>query len=158
MMKKLFTILFALCLCMSALAADKVKVTVSNSLSFARGDEYVELDVNALKSKLGTDGSLVVTDADGREVASQLTYDGKLIFQVGVPAKGKSVYYVEAGTPSAYEQKVFGRQFPERVDDIAWENVLAPDVTVAVHAHGTNDQLRNTRFTALFTEFWSGFS
>lgn len=122
MMKKLFTILFALCLCMSALAADKVKVTVSNSLSFARGDEYVELDVNALKSKLGTDGSLVVTDADGREVASQLTYDGKLIFQVGVPAKGKSVYYVEAGTPSAYEQKVFGRQFPERVDDIAWEN------------------------------------
>ena len=122
MMKKLFTILFALCLCMSALAADKVKVTVSNSLSFARGDEYVELDVNALKSKLGTDGSLVVTDADGREVASQLTYDGKLIFQVGVPAKGKSVYFVEAGTPSAYEQKVFGRQFPERVDDIAWEN------------------------------------
>ena len=122
MMKKLFTILFALCLCMPALAADKVKVTVSNSLSFARGDEYVELDVNALKSKLGTNGSLVVTDADGREVASQLTYDGKLIFQVGVPAKGKSVYYVEAGTPSAYEQKVFGRQFPERVDDIAWEN------------------------------------
>ena len=107
---------------MPALAADKVKVTVSNSLSFARGDEYVELDVNALKSKLGTDGSLVVTDADGREVASQLTYDGKLIFQVGVPAKGKSVYFVEAGTPSAYEQKVFGRQFPERVDDIAWEN------------------------------------
>ena len=102
-MKKLFTILFALCLCMSALAADKVKVTVSNSLSFARGDEYVELDVNALKSKLGTDGSLVVTDADGREVASQLTYDGKLIFQVGVPAKGKSLYFVEAGTPSRDE-------------------------------------------------------
>ncbi|MBQ3328691.1 MAG: bifunctional 23S rRNA (guanine(2069)-N(7))-methyltransferase RlmK/23S rRNA (guanine(2445)-N(2))-methyltransferase RlmL, partial [Eggerthellaceae bacterium] len=32
---------------------------------------------------------------------------------------------------------------------IEWEDILAPGATVAVHAHGTNDQLRNTRFTAL---------
>ena len=35
------------------------------------------------------------------------------------------------------------------VYDIAWEDILAEGSTIAVHAHGTNDQLRNTRFTAL---------
>ena len=33
--------------------------------------------------------------------------------------------------------------------DIPWEDVLASDATMAVRAHGTNDSLRNTRFTAL---------
>lgn len=33
--------------------------------------------------------------------------------------------------------------------DIAWEDVLAGDATMAVRAHGTNESLRNTRFTAL---------
>ena len=33
--------------------------------------------------------------------------------------------------------------------DLPWENVLADGATMAVRAHGANDQLRNTRFTAL---------
>ena len=33
--------------------------------------------------------------------------------------------------------------------DVPWEDVLADDATMAVRAHGTNDELRNTRFTAL---------
>ncbi len=33
--------------------------------------------------------------------------------------------------------------------DLPWEDVLADDATMAVRAHGTNDELRNTRFTAL---------
>ncbi len=33
--------------------------------------------------------------------------------------------------------------------DIAWEDVLASDATMAVRAHGSNDELRNSRFTAL---------
>lgn len=32
---------------------------------------------------------------------------------------------------------------------IAWETVLAPGASIAVHAHGTNAELRNTKFTAL---------
>ncbi|MBR0403917.1 MAG: bifunctional 23S rRNA (guanine(2069)-N(7))-methyltransferase RlmK/23S rRNA (guanine(2445)-N(2))-methyltransferase RlmL [Eggerthellaceae bacterium] len=35
------------------------------------------------------------------------------------------------------------------VYDIAWEDVLADGATMAVRAHGSNDELRNTRFTAL---------
>ena len=33
--------------------------------------------------------------------------------------------------------------------EIAWEDILADGATMAVRAHGTNDQLRNTRFTSL---------
>lgn len=101
-------------------AADRLTVTLGNSLKASR-IEMVEVDASVVRSRLGT-SEFIVTDADGREVASQQTYDGKLIFQAGIPAKGKSVYYIAKGTPSVYDNKVFGRQFPERVDDIAWEN------------------------------------
>lgn len=120
-MKKTFLFLVAAMVVATASAADKVTVTVSNSLKTARSGELVEVDAAKVKSLLGAT-SIVVKDADGREVPSQITYDGKLIFQVGVAAKGKSIYYVSEGTPAEYEPKVFGRQFPERVDDIAWEN------------------------------------
>ncbi|MBQ9041726.1 MAG: bifunctional 23S rRNA (guanine(2069)-N(7))-methyltransferase RlmK/23S rRNA (guanine(2445)-N(2))-methyltransferase RlmL [Eggerthellaceae bacterium] len=33
--------------------------------------------------------------------------------------------------------------------DVPWEEILAEDATMAVRAHGANDELRNTRFTAL---------
>lgn len=123
-MKKIFSIVAAMLFAAVAGAADKVTLTVSNSLKSARSGEMIEVPVSQVKAKLGNAEKLVVTDADGKEIPSQITYDGKLIFQVGVAAKGKSVYYVQAGTPKEYEAKVFGRQFPERVDDIAWENDL----------------------------------
>ena len=35
------------------------------------------------------------------------------------------------------------------VYNMAWEDIVAEGASIAVHVHGTNDQLRNTRFTAL---------
>ena len=121
-MRKLLLCLAAVIVSLAANAEDKVKVTVSNPLPFSRSDEMVELDIKDLNTRLGSPASIIVTDADGREIPSQQTYDGKLIFQPGVGANGKSVYYVQAGNPQSYPPKVFGRQFPERVDDFAWEN------------------------------------
>ena len=103
-------------------AADRVTITVTNSLPIPRAIELAEVDVSLIKDKLDGTSTFFITDADGKEVPSQLTYDGKLIFPIGVPAKGKAVYYAKKGQPGAYEPKVFGRQFPERVDDMAWEN------------------------------------
>ncbi len=103
-------------------AADKVTITVTNPINLARSGEMAETDINTILTKLGNPASIILTDADGNEVAWQRTYDSKLIFPAAVPAKGKSIYYAKAGTPSKVEPKVFGRQFPERVDDIAWEN------------------------------------
>ena len=109
---------------MMASAADKVTLTVKNTLSSARAGEMVEVPFEQVKKKLGGAEKVIVTDADGREIPSQVTYDGKLIFQAGVAAKGKSVYYAKAGTPQNYEPKVWGRQYKERKDDMAWENDL----------------------------------
>ena len=103
-------------------AADRVAITVTNSLPVPRATELAEVDVSLIQAKLDGTSTFFITDADGKEVPSQLTYDGKLIFPIGVPAKGKAVYYAKKGQPGAYEPKVFGRQYPERVDDMAWEN------------------------------------
>lgn len=121
-MKKTILLAAAVLLALSASAADKVTVTVRNTLNTARSGEMVEVDMKQVKTKLDGAQTVIVTDADGREIPSQVTYDGKLIFQAGVAAKGKSTYYISAGQPVQYEAKVYGRQFPERVDDIAWEN------------------------------------
>lgn len=123
-MKKILTFVTATVLSVSAWAADGVKVTVQNPLGFDRTQELVGVNVAQLRKKLNTQGQLLVTDADGREIPSQMTWDGQLIFQPAVGAKGKSTYYVKAGQPQAYPSRVFGRQYPERKDDVAWENDL----------------------------------
>jgi hypothetical protein len=121
-------------------AADIVKVTVRNPLGTARSGEMVEISTADLARRLGSSGPYIVRDADGRETASQSTHDGLLIFQVGVAAKGSSSYTIEAGQPASYEPRVFGRQFPERADDIAWENDL-----VAFRCYGPALQRNNER-------------
>lgn len=122
-MKTMLSFLAAFLMAANINAQSRVTVTVQNPTKNTRAGEMVELSLAQLKKKLGVGSDrLVVTDADGREVPSQQTYDGKLIFQIAVGEKGKSIYYVANGTPSKYEAKVFGRQFPERVDDMAWEN------------------------------------
>ena len=123
-MKTIVTMMAAMVLSVSAWAADVVKVTVQNPLGHDRTQEMVEVNVAKVRKQLHTDVQLIVTDADGREIPSQLTWDGRLIFQPAVGAKAKSVYYIKAGQPQAYQSRVFGRQYPERVDDMAWENDL----------------------------------
>lgn len=120
-MKKIFLTLSALLLALVSYAADKVTLTVQNSLSTERAFEVVEVDAQLVKQKLGTE-QFVVTDADGKEVTSQITHEGKLIFQASVGAKGKSVYYAVKGTPKEYAKQTKGRLFPERGTEFGWEN------------------------------------
>lgn len=126
----LLTILFLLATVMNA--ADQVIITVSNPIPSARM-EMVEVDVTVLQKKLQTGKDFVVTDAGGREIPSQVTHDQKLIFQVGVAGKGKSLYYVQKGTPQKYEVKAKGRLFTERQDEFGWENDC---VAYRVYGHG----------------------
>lgn len=119
---KYFVLTFTIFNPCSLYAADRVTIMVANSLPTPRSTELAEVDASLIHARLDGITTFFITDADGKEVPSQITYDGKLIFPVGVPAKGKSIYYAQKGQPSVYEPKVFGRQFPERVDDMAWEN------------------------------------
>lgn len=135
-------------------AADKkVTLTVSNSLTSARAGEMVEVQMSAIQKKLGDVKSVVVKDANGGEVASQVTSDGLLIFQASVAGKGKSMYYVEAGTPSAYEKKATGRLFTERGDEFGWEN---DKVAYRVYGHGgaVGYDLFNKSTSELMLDYW----
>ncbi len=119
-----FALLFAAAsFCGIAAQAQQVTVTVINSAESQR-QELVEVDAKAVREKLGiADGTpFKVFNALRQEVAYQLTYDGKLLIDASVRPKGVARFTVVPGQPRPMKTVVCGRQYPERVDDIAWEN------------------------------------
>lgn len=101
-------------------------VTVKNSLAIDRADEMVEIPVSILMQHMDIyeEEQFIVLDADSVEVPSQLTYNNNLLFPVSVKANGTATYKIVVGEQHEYEPTVYGRHYPERVDDIAWENDL----------------------------------
>ena len=104
--------------------AQNVKVTVVNQERQQR-QQLVEINASLVFSKLGIakgSNSIVVTNSLGQEVPYQLTYDGLLLIDASVRPCGEAEYTITKGTPQEMKTFVCGRQYPERVDDIAWEN------------------------------------
>ena len=56
------------------------------------------------------------------QIPYQVTYDNKIIFPVSVKAGESVTYKIMPGTPEEIKTITCGKQYPERVDDIAWEN------------------------------------
>lgn len=97
-----------------------MRVEVSNSLSVDRLDELIEVPL----PKKGQ--HYVAVSRDGQQYPTQVTYDGHLLFPVSVPAGGKEVYRIlSVKQPLPVDTLVYGRAFPERLDDFAWENERA---------------------------------
>ncbi len=98
-------------------------VNVSNPLNSFR-QEVVEVCAKTVFEKLGISGGrqFVVMNAVGQEVAYQLTYDGKVLIDASVRPNGTATYTFKKGTPKTFKNTCYGRMYPERVDDIAWEN------------------------------------
>lgn len=111
--------------CAGPKKAPEVVVSVTNPLPVERVDELVSVEYAAIKDSLGLakDDSLVILDAAGREVAWQISANRHLLlFPATVAASGTATYTFKAGMPSTFAPAVFGKHYPERVDDIAWEN------------------------------------
>ncbi len=100
-----------------------VAVSVTNPTSTPR-QEVVEVDAATLRQQLNvtSDGQLRVKNSWGQEIACQLSYDGKLLFEVSVLPFGQAEYTVEQGTPTQTKAFVGGAQYQMRKDDLAWEN------------------------------------
>ena len=98
-------------------------VTVTNDQAFDR-EEMVEVPISevAKKVQLIDEEQYIILDAEGNQVAYQITYDDNLLFPVNVKAGNKAVYTIAVGEPIEADPLVYGRHYPERVDDIAWEN------------------------------------
>lgn len=101
-----------------------VTVSVSNPLKIDRVEEIVEVSADDILGKLKLDETeeFVITDENNAEVPYQLTADNKIIFPVTVKSEATTSYNIIKGQPSHINTLVYGRQYPERLDDIAWEN------------------------------------
>ncbi len=86
--------------------------------------EVVELDAKTVYGKLGISGGrqFSVYNALGQQVAYQITYDGKILIDAAVRPGGTASYTFRKGTPKTFVNTCYGRMYPERVDDVAWEN------------------------------------
>ena len=99
-------------------------VKVSNPLDADRHPEMVEVcmkDVAASLS-LAENETFIVKNRKGQEIPHQVTSDGKVIFQVEMKANGKETFRIVKGQPAEYENLVFGKHYPDKDDDFAWEN------------------------------------
>ena len=86
--------------------------------------EVAEANLQTVCQQLGagTDDPLIVKNAFGQEVTYQKTYDGKLLLHVAVQPHSEAVFTITKGTPSSFKSFVQGKVYPERADDITWEN------------------------------------
>lgn len=102
-----------------------VKVKVSNGSDIDRTDEMVEIPVSELRGTI-SNRYFYVLDSKGREIPSQVTHDSLLIFKVTLAPDASSRFTVcGSDTVHAYRKVVGGRVYPERADDLAWENETA---------------------------------
>lgn len=112
--------LFALfVLCLPTASAQTLTLAVSNPTS-AQRSELISIDASALGIEVGKD--IIVRDVSNIERPTQWTHDGKLLMEVHVRPKGEAVFTLQPGTPTPFRSWVDGRQYPERKDDIAFEN------------------------------------
>lgn len=116
-MKKILLV-GAAALIFAACSNDEKTITVNNPTDRQR-HEVVAIDA-ATAAQFGPD--FVLTNAKGEPVVFQKTHDGELLFMADVDAKSSAEFKVKKGKPGEFSPVATGRQYPERVDDIAWEN------------------------------------
>lgn len=95
------------------------RIRVSNPLPQPR-TEMIEVDAAALP-----ESDFVITGPDGSEVPWQRTYDSKIVFPVSVGPGSIADFSVAQGRPAPVDHITYAAFYPERVDDLAWENDFA---------------------------------
>ena len=113
-------IIFSLFSCGSK---NELTIEVINPSLFDRSEDIVEIDLSSLSDlKLDSLETYLVYDENNLEQVSQVTYDNKLIFQANMKANAGQKFSIRKGAKKTNQAQVFGRQYPERFGDFAWEN------------------------------------
>ena len=112
--------------CQLSISVAQEATVIVNNTGDTQRQEVVEADLKAVCQQLGvdTDASLVVKNTFGQEVTYQKTYDSKLLLYVAVQPRNEAVFTITIGDPSPMKSLVSGKIYPERADDITWENDL----------------------------------
>ncbi len=119
----LCSMVLMLCVLGVQAAVTGVYFLVSNPSNNQR-KEVVEADIETIHQRLGigSDEPFMVKNAFGQEMTYQKTYDGKLLLDVSVQPHSQATFTITKGEPSAFKSYVKGKVYPERADDITWEN------------------------------------
>lgn len=118
------TLLLALAGC----RRETIRIVVANPSAMPRTGELAEWPLDSLtacgfETPAGTAvPKWVLTDETGAELPYQLTYDRKIIFPVSLAARAEAAYTLRKGRPLPVDTIATGAYYPERVDDVAWEN------------------------------------
>ena len=112
-----------LVLCVLGVQAADLILLVSNPSDNQR-QEVVEAGLETICQQLGIESGepFMVKNAFGQEMTYQKTYDGKLLLDVSVQPHSQATFTITKGEPSAFKSYVKGKVYPERADDITWEN------------------------------------
>ena len=139
-----------------------VTITVSNPTGDFR-QQVVEVDAGQVFQQLGISGGrqFRVTNDLKQEVVYQLTYDGKLLLDASVRPHGTATYRIERGRPADQPAVAYGRMYPERLDDITWENdfgmyrLYGPALQRrGERAYGNDVWVKNTPDLQTETRYW----
>jgi hypothetical protein len=139
-----------------------IPLTVENPTGEFR-QQVVEVESQELFKRLGIQGGrqFVVFDPAGLEVPYQLSHDGKVLLDVGVSPHSTLAFSVRKGTPKTYPTVCYGRIFPERKDDFAWENdrgayrVYGPALqNTGERSYGIDVWSKNTPELVLDQRYW----
>jgi len=153
-MKRNYTLLlmvYMLTACID-IFGQKIIITIQNPADLQR-HEVVEADLTVICHELNAKPTdpLVVRNALGQQVTYQKSYDGLLLLDVSLQPKGSVEYTISKGQPSVFRSFVQGRVYPERIDDLTWENdrsiyrVYGPELQRrGERAFGTDVWVKNT--------------
>lgn len=122
---KRISVLLLLTTLLTATNAQQARLSVTNPSDYQRL-EVVEADLQTVNNLLGTnnDEQFIIKNAFGQEQVYQKSYDGKLLMFVSVQPHSTAEYTIVKGKSSSFKSYVFGKLYPERADDITWENDL----------------------------------
>ncbi len=126
-----------------------VTVNIENPTDMQR-QEVVEMDMKPIRQRLDISHyePIVVLNGFGQQVDYQRTSDDKLIFEVSVQPRLTASFTIRRGFPKEATRYVFGKQYPRRLDDLAWENDRA-----AYRVYGPALQRRGER--SFGTDVWT---
>ena len=139
-----------------------VTVTIENPSDEYR-EQLIEVCADTVYKKLGIHGGrqFIVFDVAGLEVPYQLSSEGKVLIESGVCPKGRQTFTIRRGIPKVYPTVCYGRIFPERKDDFAWENdrgayrVYGPALQkTGEKSFGTDVWTKNTPELVLDKRYW----
>lgn len=118
----LITLLALFAACGSKQTSDFI-ITITNDQNFDR-EELVEVPIVDITNEvpLVDEEKYIILDIEGNQVPYQITYNDNLLFMASVKAGAETNYTISIGEPIKVESVVYGRHYPERFDDIAWEN------------------------------------